>query len=48
MEALTGQLEALSRADPVLMIFEDLQWTDPTSLESSTWRWTDKKLPACC
>src|ERR1700733_2525603 len=33
LEALTGQLEALSRANPVLMIFEDLQWTDPTSLE---------------
>jgi predicted ATPase len=34
MEALTAQLEALSRSNPVLMIFEDLQWIDPTSLES--------------
>jgi predicted ATPase/class 3 adenylate cyclase len=34
LEALTGQLEALSRTNPVLMIFEDLQWTDPTSLEA--------------
>jgi predicted ATPase len=34
LEALTGQLEALSRANPVLMIFEDSQWTDPTSLEA--------------
>ena len=34
LEALTGQLEALSRSNPVLMIFEDLQWIDPTSLEA--------------
>ena len=34
LEALTAQLEALSRANPVLMIFEDLQWIDPTSLEA--------------
>jgi predicted ATPase len=33
MEALTGQLEALSRSNPVLMIFEDAHWLDPTSLE---------------
>jgi class 3 adenylate cyclase len=33
LEALTAQLEALSRSNPVLMIFEDLQWADPTSLE---------------
>ena len=33
LEALTAQLEALSRSNPVLMIFEDLQWVDPTSLE---------------
>jgi len=34
LEALSAQLEALSRAKPVLMIFEDLQWIDPTSLEA--------------
>ena len=34
LEALTAQLEVLSRSDPVLMIFEDLQWIDPTSLKS--------------
>jgi len=28
------QLEALSRQKPVLMIFEDAHWTDPTSLEA--------------
>jgi class 3 adenylate cyclase/predicted ATPase len=33
MEALTAQLEALSRSNPVLMIFEDAHWMDPTSLE---------------
>ena len=34
LEALTVQLEALSRQKPVLMIFEDAHWTDPTSLEA--------------
>jgi class 3 adenylate cyclase len=33
LEALTAQIEALSRQNPVLMIFEDAHWTDPTSLE---------------
>ena len=33
LEALFGQVEALSRSEPVLMIFEDAHWTDPTSLE---------------
>jgi class 3 adenylate cyclase/predicted ATPase len=33
LEALTAQLEALSRSNPILMIFEDLHWIDPTSLE---------------
>ena len=33
LEALTAQLEALSRSNPVLMTFEDAHWTDPTSLE---------------
>ena len=33
LEALVGQVEALSRSEPVLMIFEDAHWTDPTSLE---------------
>ena len=34
LEALTAQLEALSQSRPVLMIFEDVHWTDPTSLET--------------
>src|SRR5262245_59304321 len=34
LEALTAQMETLSRQKPVLMIFEDAHWADPTSLES--------------
>jgi predicted ATPase len=33
LEALIAQMEALTRQNPVLMIFEDAHWTDPTSLE---------------
>jgi class 3 adenylate cyclase/predicted ATPase len=33
MEALFARTEALTRSSPVLMIFEDAHWTDPTSLE---------------
>ena len=33
MEALIAQIEALARQNPLLMIFEDAHWTDPTSLE---------------
>jgi class 3 adenylate cyclase/tetratricopeptide (TPR) repeat protein len=33
LEALVRQLEALTRSNPVLTIFEDAHWTDPTSLE---------------
>src|SRR5690348_10800774 len=31
--ALLGQLQTLARRQPVLMIFEDLHWIDPTSRE---------------
>src|SRR5262249_28546624 len=34
LEALTTQMEALTRTSPVLTIFEDVQWIDPTSLEA--------------
>jgi PAS domain-containing protein len=34
LEALTAQLEALSQSKPVLMVFEDVHWVDPTSLEA--------------
>ena len=44
LEALTAQLEALSRSNPVLMIFEDMHWIDPTSLGSArSSRGSDKK-----
>jgi class 3 adenylate cyclase/predicted ATPase len=33
LEALTAQLAELARRQPVLMIFEDAHWIDPTSLE---------------
>ena len=38
LEALTKQIEALARLNPVLMIFEDAHWADPTSLEASVSR----------
>jgi predicted ATPase len=34
LEVLIGQIEALAQINPVLMIFEDAQWADPTSLEA--------------
>jgi class 3 adenylate cyclase len=34
MEALTAQMEAMARQRPLLMIFEDTHWTDPTTLEA--------------
>jgi class 3 adenylate cyclase/predicted ATPase len=34
LEALVSQIGALSRSIPVLMIFEDAHWADPTSLEA--------------
>jgi predicted ATPase len=34
LEGLTAQLEALARSKPVLMIFEDVHWVDPTSLDA--------------
>ena len=33
LDALLSQMEALARQSPVLMIFEDAHWTDPTTLE---------------
>jgi len=34
LEALSAQMETLSRQQPVLMVFEDAHWADPTSLEA--------------
>src|SRR6185503_14948309 len=33
LEALISQVQALTRAKPLLMIVEDAHWTDPSSLE---------------
>src|SRR5262249_44193832 len=33
LEALVRQLEGLARRQPVLMVFEDAHWIDPTSRE---------------
>ena len=33
LEALMSQLAGLARQNPVLMVFEDAHWVDPTSLE---------------
>jgi class 3 adenylate cyclase/predicted ATPase len=34
LEALTAQVEVLSRQKPVLMILEDAHWADPSSIEA--------------
>jgi predicted ATPase len=33
LEGLVSQMDALARQAPVLMIFEDAHWADPTSVE---------------
>jgi class 3 adenylate cyclase len=33
LEALTDQLEGLAKGQPVLLVYEDLHWIDPTSQE---------------
>ena len=43
LEALTTQLQSLARERPVLMIFEDVHWIDPTSLEGA-----QSDCRACC
>ena len=34
LEAITAQVEALSRQKPALVILEDAHWADPTSMEA--------------
>jgi predicted ATPase len=34
LKALVSQMEVLTQQGPVLMIFEDAHWIDPTSLEA--------------
>ena len=54
LEAFTTQIKALAQQSPVLMIFEDAHWADPTSLEAlgpavdrykSPWCAADRDLP---
>src|SRR5690606_18212370 len=33
LEALLRQIERIARRKPVLMLFEDVHWSDPTTLE---------------
>jgi predicted ATPase len=44
LEALALQIAALARQKPVLMIFEDAHWADPTSLE--LFGWIIDKIPS--
>ena len=48
LEALIPQIEAPDTNSPVLMIFEDAHWTDPTSLKCSVGPWTGLRPFACC
>ena len=48
LEALVSQIVALSRQNPLLMIFEDAHWTDPTTLELFGRSWTGYQPFACC
>jgi class 3 adenylate cyclase len=48
LEALTSQLAVLARQQPVLMIFEDAHWVDPTSLEALAGPWTGLKIFRRC
>jgi predicted ATPase len=41
LEALTAQVEGLSRTNPVLMIFEDVHWP-------LVGRWIGSKILECC
>ena len=41
LEALVSQVATLSRQNPVLMVFEDVQWTDPTSTRT-VWSYRGK------
>jgi class 3 adenylate cyclase len=44
LQALVAQVEGLAARQPVLMLFEDAQWSDPTSLE--LWDLIIDRVPA--
>ena len=37
LQALVTQVEALAGQNPLLMVFDDAHWSDPTSLEVGRW-----------
>jgi predicted ATPase len=37
LKALIAQIEAVARREPVLIIFEDAHWADPSSLAAFEW-----------
>jgi predicted ATPase len=45
LEALIRQLERLTRQQPVVMIFEDAHWIDPTSREAAR---SYRRACLCC
>jgi predicted ATPase len=49
IDAMTRRLEAMSREKPVLAIFEDVHWIDPTSLDVLGRIMTESEVfPLCC
>ena len=48
LEALRGPVETFARKNPVLMIFEDAHWADPTSLEVFSGAVDRTAAPASC
>jgi predicted ATPase len=44
LDALHAQVETFAHKNPVLMVFEDAQWSDPTSLEAFS-RAVDRVTP---
>ena len=48
LEALTGQLEALSQSNPILMIFEDAHWIDTQAWKCSVDLWIGYEHWMCC
>ena len=45
LEALVGQLEGLAAAQPVLLVYEDAHWIDPTTQE--LWIWWSSASSGC-
>ena len=48
LETLISQVQKLSHQSPVLMVFEDAHWSDPTSLEVLVGSLTGSAVFVCC